>query len=71
MERYIFLRRVFYFLEMCENRNSGTRKELAIKFGISESAVKRMISDIRDSGVGVKFDFALKSYIQCNSEDED
>ncbi|TAJ11145.1 HTH domain-containing protein [Marinilabiliaceae bacterium JC017] len=64
MERYVFLRRVFYFLELCAKKKTGSRKDLAIKLQMSESAVKRMINDLREAGVDIEFDFMSKSYIR-------
>lgn len=64
MERYIFIRRMFYFLELCDKRSTGSRKELANKLDMSESSIKRMINDLRDAGMDVRFDYGFRSYIR-------
>lgn len=63
MERYLFLRKVFYFLELCEKRDTGSRRDLGLKLQMSESSIKRMINDLKDSGVNVEFDYVAKSYV--------
>lgn len=64
MERYVFLRRLFYFLELCDKEVTGSRKDLTQKLQMSESAIKRMISDLNDAGVEVKFDYNRRSYVK-------
>ena len=64
MERYVFLRRMFYFLELCDKGNTGSRKDLATKLDMSESSIKRMINDLRDAGIEIQFDYMTKSYIR-------
>ena len=64
MERYVFIRRMFYFLELCDKKATGSRKELANKLEMSESSIKRMICDLRDAGLKVEFDYSLRSYVR-------
>jgi len=63
MERYVFLRRMFYFLELCARGKTGSRKDLAATLQMSESGVKRMINDLRDAGVVIEYDAYSKSYV--------
>ena len=63
MERSLFVCRLHYFLELCVKGKTGTIKEVAQRLNMSESGVKRMINDIRNSGIDIKFDHSLKSYI--------
>lgn len=69
MERYVFIRKMFYFIELCQKEKTGSRQYIAERLNMSESGVKRMINDLRDAGVSIKFDFDKRSYIfECNSE---
>jgi len=68
MERYIFLRRVIYFLELCKQEKTGSRKEIANRFEMSDSGVKRMIRDLRDAGIKLEYNSTLKSYIRIENE---
>ena len=63
MERNAFIRNMFYFMELCAKRKTGTRKEIAKRLNMSESGVKRMITDLRDSGIDIEFDHSIKSYV--------
>ncbi len=62
MERYLFLRKTFYFLELCDKQSTGSRRELVSRLGMSESSVKRMISDLRDAGIEIDYCNSNKSY---------
>ncbi len=62
MERYVFLRRTFYFIELCKKSRAGTRKELATKLEMSESGIKRMITDLRDAGLNIEYDSLKRTY---------
>ena len=67
MERYVFLRRMFYFLELCEKRNTGPKREIAEYLQMSESGVKRMINDLREAGVQIEYNGVCKSYYIAKS----
>jgi len=70
MERYVFLRRMFYFLELCAKKKTGSRRDLADRLEMSESAVKRMIIDLRDAGMQIEYDFNSRSYVRQEAVNE-
>jgi hypothetical protein len=42
---------------------TGTPAELAAKFDISERSVKRIISEMRNEGIDLRFDYVRISYV--------
>jgi len=50
-------------LQLAKLKSTGTPSELAAKFEISVRTVKRLIREIRDDGVVIKYDFNCISYV--------
>ena len=62
MSRYIFLRRMFYFLELCKVQKTGSKHDIAGRLAMSESGVKRMITDLRNAGIPIVYSSVKRSY---------
>lgn len=50
-------------LSLCKLKCTGSSKELAIKFLVSESTIKRMIDELRTEGHNIVFEKRLNTYI--------
>ena len=50
-------------LSLCKLKCTCSSKELAIKFKVSESTIKRMIDDLRTEGHNIVFEKRINSYI--------
>jgi biotin operon repressor len=60
---------MFYFIELCQKERTGSRQHIAKSLNMSESAVKRMINDLRDAGMDIKFNYEKRSYVlESNSQ---
>lgn len=53
-----------YFLNLCERRSTGSRKDLAKRLEMSDSGIKRMINDLRDAGLLIEYSHEDRSYIR-------
>ncbi len=50
-------------LRLAGLRGTGTPAELAIKLEISERSVKRIVKEIRDEGISIRYNSRRGSYI--------
>lgn len=50
-------------LRLIRLRCTGTPAELAVKLGISERSIKRMIGVLRDEGMEINYSPSRRSYI--------
>jgi DNA-binding Lrp family transcriptional regulator len=50
-------------LKLAMLKATGTPEELANKFEISERSVKRIIKEMREEGIRIKFDYIRLSYV--------
>jgi transposase len=44
-------------------KGTGTPAELAARFDISERSVKRLISEMREEGINLRYDYVRISYV--------
>jgi biotin operon repressor len=50
-------------IRLARLRCTGSPLDLAIRFGISERTVKRIIKELRDKGIDISYDYAAISYV--------
>jgi DNA-binding Lrp family transcriptional regulator len=50
-------------LRLAGLKGTGTPAELAIKLEISERSVKRIIKEIRDEGICIRYNIKRESYV--------
>ena len=60
--------RLDYLLELLKKERCNTLKEISIKFEVSQSTVKRMISVLRDMGHPVTYSKFSKKYFLERSD---
>jgi len=54
-------------LNLARLKCTGTPADLGEKFEISERSVKRIVKEMRDEGIDLRFDFASISYLRVES----
>jgi hypothetical protein len=50
-------------LKLAALQSTGAPGDLAIRFEISERHVKRIVKEIRDDGISIRYCVSLRSYI--------
>jgi predicted DNA-binding transcriptional regulator YafY len=55
-------------IQLAKLRSTGTPAQLAMKFEISERSVKRIISELRQSGNNIRYDYNCVSYVWTENE---
>ena len=50
-------------LRLAGLKGTGTPAELAVKLDISERSVKRMVKEIRDTGISIRYNITRESYV--------
>ena len=50
-------------IKLCRLRSTGTPAQLASKFEISERTVKRLIRELKDEGMDLRYDHGSVSYV--------
>ncbi len=50
-------------IRLANLRCTGSPSDLAIRFGISERTVKRLIKELRDQGVDIYYEYNVVSYL--------
>jgi transposase len=50
-------------LKLAALKSTGAPAELAVKFEISERSVKRMVREIRDEGIDLRYSQYRRSYV--------
>jgi biotin operon repressor len=50
-------------LRLAGLKGTGTPAELAVKLDISERSVKRMVKEIRDTGISIRYNSTRESYV--------
>ncbi len=50
-------------LLLAKLKSTGTPSDLALKFGISVRTLKRIIKELRDDGLNLKYDYNCMSYV--------
>jgi len=50
-------------LKLAALKSTGTPADLAFRFDISERSVKRIVKEIRDEGIKIKYSQACRSYV--------
>lgn len=54
--------RLEYLQELIEKNRKATPEALAAKFGVSKRTIRRMVDNLRLTGVEVKYDRKTKKY---------
>ena len=50
-------------LKLAARHGTGAPRELARRFEVSEGCVKKMVSELRRTGTGIRYSRALRSYV--------
>jgi len=50
-------------LQLAKLKSTGTPSELAMKFEISVRSIKRIIRELKDEGLNLKYDYNSVSYV--------
>ena len=50
-------------LKLASLKGTGAPAELALKFEISERSVKRMVKEMRDEGIDLRYSQSRRSYV--------
>jgi biotin operon repressor len=50
-------------LKLALLKSTGTPADLAFRFGISDRSVKRIVSELRDEGVNIKYSKSSMTYL--------
>lgn len=62
MNYKIYFERLQYITELIENGRLSTPGQLSGAFGCCEKTVRRMINDLRNDGVNIKYSRKLEKY---------
>jgi predicted DNA-binding transcriptional regulator YafY len=55
-------------MQLVRLRSTGTPSQLAMKFEISERSIKRIIRELREAGINIRYDYNSMSYIRIENE---
>ena len=50
-------------LKLATLKSTGAPADLALRFEISERSVKRMVKEIRDEGIEIRYSQSCRSYV--------
>lgn len=50
-------------LKLATLKSTGTPSDLALRFEISERSVKRIVKEIRDDGIEIRYSQSRRSYV--------
>ncbi|HNW57022.1 MAG TPA: hypothetical protein PKM69_04560 [Bacteroidales bacterium] len=50
-------------LKLAELKSTGAPADLAFRFEISERSVKRIVKEIRDEGIDIRYSQTYRSYV--------
>lgn len=50
-------------LQLAKLKSTGTPSELAMKFDISVRSIKRIIRELKDEGLNLRYDYNSVSYV--------
>jgi hypothetical protein len=55
-------------LKLASRHGIGAPRELALKFEVSERFIKKMVSELRQTGTGIRYSKVLRSYVTGEGE---
>jgi predicted DNA-binding transcriptional regulator YafY len=63
MDYITYYKRLQHIVMLARKQNTGTPKELADRYYISERTVKRMVNTLKQQGVNIQYNRNSKTYI--------
>lgn len=63
MDYITYYKQLQHIITLAGKQKTGTPKELACRFHISERTIKRMVNALKQQGVNIQYNRSSKTYI--------